>query len=136
MSQFVSAMSRQSQLIQFLLRVLTGVIYAQQGYLKVFSGDFARTNFGKYGIPMPEIMGPFVSVLELGGGIALILGLFSRYLGVVFAIEMSVAAYVQWLVLNNGFAGARLNMMLILVGLQLAASGPGILALDRNRSQQ
>ena len=133
MSQLVSVLSRQSQFVQTLIRLSVGAIAAQAGYLKVFHGDLARQSFTGYGIPMPQIMGPFVSFLELGGGIALIIGLFTRYLGVLFAIEFAVATYVTWIVTGKGFQPSRIDILLVVAALSLAVNGAGMFAVDRGR---
>jgi len=133
MSQVVTVMSRQSQLVQLLVRLAVGAITAQAGYLKVFKGDLARSSFAGYGIPLPEIVGPFVSFLELGGGILLIVGLFTRYLGVLFAIEFIVAAYVTWIGTGKGFQPARIDILLVVAALSLAANGGGMFSSDRGR---
>jgi uncharacterized membrane protein YphA (DoxX/SURF4 family) len=64
------------------------------------------------------------------GGICLALGLGTRYLGVLFACEFVVAAWVKWVPLDQGYMGSRLDTMLIVVALLLATQGAGKYSLD------
>jgi putative oxidoreductase len=61
---------------------------------------------------VPVITAWFITLLELIGGIALILGLFVRYFGLLYTIEFIVAAF--WVKLpTQGFAAARLDSMIL-----------------------
>jgi putative oxidoreductase len=58
-----------------------GIIFAVAGYSKLVGIGGTIEYFAKLGFPLPVITAWFIALLELGGGIALILGLFVRYLG-------------------------------------------------------
>ena len=60
-----------------------------------------------------------------------ILGLLTRYLGILYAIEMIVATYVQWSVFSKGFSGAQLELLLLFIGILVATHGAGKYSLDR-----
>ncbi len=45
----------------------------------------------RLGMPFPELTANFIGVLEIGGGLLLIFGLFTRFIAFVFIIEMIVA---------------------------------------------
>jgi len=78
---------------------------------------------------LPELAGPVVSVLELGGGVLLVVGLFTRILGVLYTIEFIVASLV---IINlKGLMGARLEYMILVGAIVLATHGAGTLCLDR-----
>jgi len=89
------------------------------------------------GIPAAGLAAPFIATLELGGGILLFLGLFTRVLGLLFTLEMIVTAFyvrfpAQW------WNPARIDLMLLAAGILLILAGPGRLALDnvwRRREQ-
>ena len=131
MKSFFRTLNAQSAVALAILRVVMGIILVVAGYGKVFAGGFAIGFFGKVGIPLPQIAGPIISFLELGGGILLIVGLFTRYLGVLYAIEMLVAAFVQAILLEKGIMAPRLEYLLLVGGILLATHGAGALAIDR-----
>jgi putative oxidoreductase len=135
MQKLIAMLSAQSGAGYLIVRVVTGLILFIAGYNKVFVQGMStvQDNFGKMQIVVPQVLGPFIAFLELFGGLALIVGLFTRYVGVLFAIEFIVAAFTQWVTLGKGFAGARLDIMLLVAGILLATHGAGMLSVDRNR---
>ncbi len=101
------------------------------GYAKITKAGWAVGFFGKVGIPIPSVSGPFVTLLETVGGLALIVGLFTRYLGILYAIQFLVAAWVQWFFFSKGYPGAELELMLLFGGVLLATNGAGAYSLNR-----
>lgn len=74
-----------------LVRLYWGWQFAQDGWGKLHHLHRVTGYFGSLGIPHPGLVAPFVSVVELVGGILLILGLASHITGLVLAINMFVA---------------------------------------------
>ncbi len=129
MRQLLRTLSTLGPVAIAVQRVVLGVIFLIAGYGKVFKGGFAVNGFRGLGVPLPELMGPVVSFLELGGGALLIVGLFTRYLGVLFSVQFVVASI---LIANvKGLMGARLEYVILVACLVLATHGAGTLALDR-----
>ena len=66
-----------------LVRFLVGlVVFLPEGIQKlVFPDVLGAGRFAKIGIPFPDIMGPFVGVVETVCGLLVILGLFTRTRG-------------------------------------------------------
>ncbi len=133
MKNFIAFLSAQKDGGLLLFRTMTGIILIAHGVIKI-KGDWAVGFFGFVGIPIPSIAGPFVTLLEIGGGAALILGLVTRYLGILYAIQFIVAAYLQWFVLGKGgkgYSGAELELLLLFAGVLLATHGAGKYSLDK-----
>ncbi len=105
------------------VRVGAGIILAYHGWLKV-TGGYAVGFLGNLGIPLPQVVGPFVSIVELVGGLALIVGLFSRYLGAIFFIEFLVVLWVRIAVLGKGYAGSEFELLLLVVAASVASFTP------------
>ncbi|MGH7267467.1 MAG: DoxX family protein [Candidatus Rokuibacteriota bacterium] len=119
-----------------IVRVMTGLVFAVHGYEKVVGGlDQVAAGFGRMGIPTPHVMGPLVAFLELLGGMLLIVGLGTRLLGLLFAIQMAVATF--WVKIPaQGWNASDLDRMLLAAGLLLFLAGPGRAALDRAWSRR
>ncbi len=112
-----------------LLRLVMGIILSVAGYAKFLGIAGTIEYFTKHGFPVPVITAWFIALLEFGGGIALIIGLFARYLGVLFVIQFIVA--VLWVKFpTQGYAGARLDLMLIAGAAALYFLGAGRLSVD------
>lgn len=95
-------LNRLQPLALLLLRLVLGAILIAHGYRKVFGGFHHHMEFvGSLGLP--AWMAYLSTCTEFFGGIAIILGLFTRFFSLAFAIEMGVAI---WKVhFKNGFTG-------------------------------
>jgi len=123
-----------------LLRISLGIVFFAHGYLKFFKMgmDGVVGFFTSLGIPAPTVAAWGVTLLEMVGGIALILGIFTPVLGVLFAIEMAGAIFFAKR--GQGFyapKGYELELTLLVASLALSLSGPGAFAManliGRNR---
>ena len=117
-----------------ILRVVVGIVFAMHGWQKLTVMGFGGVGgfFGMLGIPFPELAAIVVTLVELVGGIALILGIGTRIAGALLAADMLVAMLlVHW---PNGFFmdtnGIELTLTLAANALFFALAGPGALSLD------
>ena len=76
-----------------LVRLIVGlVVFLPEGIQKLAYADvLGAGRFARIGIPFPEIMGPFVGLVEIVCGTLIILGLFTRLAAVPLIIIMIVA---------------------------------------------
>ncbi len=110
-----------------LLRIVTGLILLQGGYQMVFVTGLSAlaTNFQTMGVPLPQLTAPLVGSLELIGGALLVCGIFTRYLGLIFAVEFVVTTYAKVAMQQRPWDDARLDVLLVVICLFLATNGGG-----------
>jgi putative oxidoreductase len=132
----LSPMDRLAQFAPLVVRVIVGVIMAAHGLQKLLAGP---ANFGGFlaqlGVPAPTLMGYVVTLVELGGGILLIIGLYSRLAALLLTINLVVAILlvkvnVGFLSPQGGGVGAELDLALIAGFLAILLAGPGKISLD------
>ncbi|WP_066942407.1 DoxX family protein [Microtetraspora fusca] len=115
-------------------RVGIGIIFLVHGWQKLTTMGLSGTTafFEQIGIPLPGLAAPAVTVLELAGGAALILGAALPVVGTLLALDMLGAiAFVHG---GNGFTvdkgGYEFVLALAVAALAIGFSGGGTLALD------
>jgi putative oxidoreductase len=114
-----------------VVRLMTGLLFAIHGYQK-FAGGLSgvATFFAKVAIPFPSLMAPFIAILELVGGILLFLGVATRVVACLFAVEMLVTTL--WVKMpGQGWNASDLDRMLLAACVLFVLAGPGAAALDR-----
>ena len=114
-----------------LLRLVIGSVFVIHGYPK-FSLE-QRKQGGEWmksmGLPSGFIL--FAGIVELFGGIALILGILTQIIAVLFALWMVSTTWLAKRKMKKKFAGGyELDVVLLFASLALAAIGPGVLSLD------
>ncbi len=111
-----------------LLRFMTGLLLLQHG-----TGKYLNFPEGPMNNASPMTMGGFAGVLELVGGILLILGLFTRPVAFILSGMLAVAYFYAhapqgpYPILNQG----ELAILYCFVLLYIAAAGGGSISLDR-----
>ncbi len=75
-----------------LIRMVVGLVFASEGVQKfLYAEAQGAGRFAKIGIPAPEVMGPFVGVVEIVCGSLLLVGLATRLAAVPLIINMLIA---------------------------------------------
>ncbi|HTD02380.1 DoxX family protein [Undibacterium sp.] len=97
------------KVVNIAARLLMAQIFIIAGFGKLtgFSGTVGY--FTSIGLPMPQLLTPLVILVELGGGLALLLGFKTRWVAAVLAL-FSVATA---LIAHSNFAdqGQMINFM-------------------------
>jgi putative oxidoreductase len=136
-----------------LVRLAIGFIFITEGIQKFLYPDALGVGrFTKIGIPAPEVMAPFVGVVEIVGGTLVLVGLLTRLGALALVIDMIVAIVATKLpiLLGTGFWGfaapgprtgfwsmaheARTDIAMLLGCAFLIAAGPGTASLDHRRA--
>jgi putative oxidoreductase len=136
-SFLISSSGRQAGWGLFLLRLILGVIMFVAGWKKLF--DFGVPMFGKalagLGVPLPVFLAWAVTLLEVVGGAFIIIGLLSRLIALLLAIDMVVAILLVTIhvgfLSSSGKSGIELNLLLIGGFLAILFAGPGSISVDR-----
>ena len=118
-----------------ILRVVTGIVFLVHGWQKVFTMGFAGVTggFTHMGVPMPGVIAPIIAIIELVGGLALIIGLFTRLAALGLIIDMAGAIAIVHF--KNGFfnpKGYEFPLMLLTAAVVLFIAGSGRYAVDDN----
>ena len=120
-----------------LIRVLVGWVFLSEGIQKfLFPDSLGVGRFVKIGIPWPQVMAPFVGVVEIVCGSLLLIGLITRLATVPLLVDIAVAVYSTKIVTlaKNGFWGtlheARTDVSMLLGLIFLLLVGAGAWSLD------
>lgn len=115
------------------LRIVLGIVFLVHGYLKLTDIQGTANFFSSIGIPLANLFAYFVALLELFGGIMLILGLIVKLTSVLLIITMVVAMLLVHL--PKGFLiskGGYEYVLTILAGLiTLTILGAGKFSLQK-----
>ncbi len=95
-------LNRLQPLALLVMRLVLGAIMIAHGYHKVFGGFHHHMEFVR-SLGLPHWLAYLSAGTEFFGGIAIVLGLFTRFFSLAFLIEMGVAI---WKVhFKNGLTG-------------------------------
>jgi putative oxidoreductase len=121
-------------------RVLLGLIFVLSGFAKISGFDGTAGYIASKGMPLPQLVAALTIVIELGGGLALMAGLYTRQVVVVLAVFTLLAGVIFhnfWAAPPAEHMAQQINFLknLSIAGgmLVLAAFGPGRLSLDARR---
>src|SRR5256885_2397259 len=125
-----------NSLIALVARLLLAQLFFLAGLSKLGSG-YAATQGYMHTMGVPGSLLPWVIVLEIAGGLALVLGYLTRWIALILAVYSVVAA----LIFHHNF-GDQNQMILFMSDIAVAGGllllhlhGPGALSLD-SRSQR
>jgi putative oxidoreductase len=118
-----------------LVRIVVGIMFLMHvmSKFKMGPGVVAANIFAKHGIEPALAWVYFIMLLELVGGICLILGLFTRFFAAALAIEMLVALLLVHLPRGYSASGGGFEYVLLIgaVCFAIAIRGGGPYSVDR-----
>jgi putative oxidoreductase len=113
------------------IRIIAGIVFIMHGLPKFSNVHGTQGFFGSHGLH-PELALP-ISLLELIGGIALILGILTRIASILFIIEMAYTTFIMKF--SHGFSGPgdfELDIIMLSIAISLSLSGPGRISIERD----
>lgn len=120
-----------------LVRMIVGCVFLTEGIQKfVFSDSLGVGRFVKIGILAPEVMAPFVGVVEIVCGALILVGLFTQLAAIPLIIDMLVAISTTKIpiLIEKGFWAmaheARVDWCMLLGSVFLLIVGGGLWSLD------
>ena len=127
----LSGNARHADLGLLLLRLCTGAFLIYQSHDNVFSAarmdEFVKF-LVQFNFPVPELMAPLSVYAQFVAGVGFVLGLFTRWLGLITMVNFIVACWmVHW---SQDFAGWWPALILVVLGLYFGLRGGGRFAID------
>lgn len=122
-------------------RILLGVFFIMSGFEKITGFQGTVGYIASVGLPLPQVGAALAILVELGGGLLLVFGLYTRWAAFALAAFTLAAAALfhgYWAVPEAAKFGQYLNFWknVTIAGgmLVLAAFGPGSISLDARRN--
>lgn len=138
------------------IRLAVALVFVPEGVQKlIFAEILGSGRFARIGIPAPEMLGPFVGVVELVCGLLILFGLFTRAAAVPLIVTMIVAIVStkipillghDWWIFHVAQLGrygfwsflheTRTDWAMLMGSLYLFAVGAGAWSLDAKHRQR
>lgn len=124
-----------------ILRVTLGVVFVSHGLPKLLGGVGALQGMlGDMGVPVSGLVAWLVTFLEVGGGLALLVGFLVTPFALLLSFHMLMGLLLVhlpegWYVVGPGQGGAEFNTLLIAALLTLVLAGPGAAAVDARQRE-
>ena len=75
-----------------IVRMTVGLVFVSEGIQKfLFASELGVGRFARIGIPFPELLAPFVGVVEMIGGALLLAGVLTRVVCLPLLVNMALA---------------------------------------------
>lgn len=120
-----------SMLAPFLLRIVVGFIFIDLGIL-LFKGEKERwlLSLNTLHIPNPKLVVKILGVIEIVGGVALLLGALTQIAALILALLTFIEIYIEYKnpeVIKRTFV---FYLLVLVITLSLLFSGAGAFAFD------
>ncbi|HEX7141813.1 MAG TPA: DoxX family protein [Nitrososphaeraceae archaeon] len=111
------------------LRIIAGIGFMMHGLPKLLDIPNTQNSFVNMGLP-PELA-IIIGLLEFIGGLAILLGIFTRIAAGLLAIDMIGA--ILSVKLSKGFIGGyELDLLYLAIMISLMLTGPGNFSIEKN----
>ena len=113
-------------------RVLLSALFIWAGWGKLWAPAATKAMLARYGLPLPDLAYPVAVAVEIGGGLLLLVGLFTRPVAVVLGLWCIATALVAHA--DFGDRNQAIHFMKNIMGAggfaYVAALGAGLYSLD------
>jgi putative oxidoreductase len=135
MHQLSSTLDRGRPAAPLVLRLVLGGLFIWHGIDKFDAGiSMVEEMFTMWGVPAPGLAAPLVAIVEIVGGVALVLGVGTRIAASLLSVVMIGALiYVKQdlgIISSGPMPGAELDLALLAGLIALIVLGPGRVSLD------
>jgi len=122
-------------------RLLLAIVFIKYGFEKVTGFEGTVGYIASKGLPMPSVLAALATLVELGGGILVAIGLFTRWAALAiagFCVLTAILFHPFWAAPAASQMGDQISFFkdLALAGgmLMLVAFGPGAFSVDAKRA--
>lgn len=114
-----------------VLRALLGLIFIDLGILK-FRGEKKKwfASFETLGLHPVTIFVPLYALLQITGGVLLIIGLWTQVAALAFVIFTGIELYIEWQAQKILKRDVVFYLLIFIVSLSLLLTGAGAYAID------
>ncbi|HVV63260.1 MAG TPA: DoxX family protein [Pseudolabrys sp.] len=128
----MSGFEKYSDQLALLARIFYASLFVIYGYFKVTAFAGTTAYMAKQGLPAPAVFAALAVLFELVGGLLILVGYQTRWVGLILAIYVLVAGLIAHTHFGDGnqLSHFMKNMAIIGGGLAFAAFGGGPYSLD------
>jgi len=122
------AVSRNKDLGILLIRIAIGLVFVVHGWDKV--SDLSGVAIAMSSLGIPAVLAYAVAFVELLGGTALIIGVWTHWVGILLAVEIAMA--IALVKISFGYLGGyEFELTLLLSSLGITLIGPGAFSVEK-----
>jgi putative oxidoreductase len=128
---FLNSAQRFSDIALLFMRVFVGLFLIWSVWANITDGARMQEYsafLAKHGFPAAGILAPVSAYLQLAVGLGFVLGLFTRWAGIICAVVFAVA--IAMVDRFDGMRGVFPSGCLFVIGLYLATYGAGRFSVD------
>ncbi|OHB10408.1 MAG: hypothetical protein A3H60_00215 [Candidatus Zambryskibacteria bacterium RIFCSPLOWO2_02_FULL_44_12b] len=115
----------------FILRVLLGLIFIDLGVLKLRDEKAGwLASFETLGLRPADLFVSIYALLQIVGGLLLLIGLWTQVAALAFAIFSGIELYVEWKARDILKRDMVFYLLIFVISLSLLLTGAGKYAID------
>ena len=115
----------------FILRVVLGLIFVDLGFLKLrLEKGRWMASFETLGLRPTSFFVPFYALLQIVGGLLLLVGLWTQIAALLFVIFTGIELYVEWQAREILKRDMVFYLLIFAISLSLLLTGAGAYAID------